>query len=72
MDRHYSTQDEAQDALVADVDDPSIDNHRFAYLDDEDGVAAYEDRRREGCCGSRDVEVVIAGRAAIIGCNYGH
>lgn len=69
----FATEDEAWDTVAAaHMDDPFADNHRLAYLDDPEQVAKYEQQEREGCCGFVDLEVTIAGRPALIGCNYGH
>lgn len=49
-----------------------IDNKRFAFVDDPTQVAEYATRSAEGCCGSVDHEVIVAGRPAMVGCNFGH
>lgn len=49
-----------------------VDNHRFAFQDDPEARDRYEDQSRHGCCGSYEAEVLVAGRPAWIGCNYGH
>lgn len=54
------------------ADDPCVDNGRLAYLDDPISMKEYEKKKAEGCCGFIDEEIVIGGRNAIIGCNYGH
>ena len=48
------------------------DNFRFAYMDDPAEMAEFERRAHEGCCGIEELEVMIGGRRAIFGCNYGH
>ena len=71
--REFDTEQEAWEVVYAITDDdPFVDNTRLAYKDDPEQVAAYEQQESEGCCGFVDLEVTIAGRAAIIGCNYGH
>lgn len=54
------------------VDDPCVDNYRFAFTDDSEAVGKYKRLESEGCCGFFDRKVKIAGREAFIGCNYGH
>ena len=49
-----------------------MDNFRFAYLDDPEGIKEYESIRDQGCCGSFDATIAVDGRRATIGCNYGH
>jgi hypothetical protein len=68
----FATEQEAIDWLEAEVDDTCIDNWRIGYLDDPASMAAYHDAVRHGCCGSADEDVVIGGRKAMVGCNYGH
>lgn len=48
------------------------DNFRFAYLDDLAGLEAYEKAVSRGCCGYADIEILVGGRPAMVGCNYGH
>lgn len=54
------------------VDCPFMDNIRVGYYDDPASMAEYEQRESQGCCGFFSKQVIIAGRKAIIGCNYGH
>jgi hypothetical protein len=71
----YASEEDAADAMNAtlDVTDEQFrDNYRFAFLDDPAAVAAYEEAERAGCCGSYDADIIVAGRPAWIGCNYGH
>lgn len=67
---------ESKDAAFAwmeeQVDDPCVDNYRFAFEDDTQAMAEYRDIESNGCCGSFDREITIAGKPAMIGCNYGH
>jgi hypothetical protein len=53
-------------------EDECVDGERFAYEDDEKAMARYEDVKSDGCCGFFDRDISIAGRNAVIGCNYGH
>jgi hypothetical protein len=70
--RRFATEAEAEEWLYNEVDDGCIDNFRLAYEDDPSGSAAYEKAYANGCCGEADYDVVIGGRRARIGCNYGH
>lgn len=67
----FETEDDAFGWLFDTVDDPFIDNTRLAYADRVQ-VRAYNEKAREGCCGSADYKVKIGERFAWIGCNYGH
>lgn len=48
------------------------DNYRFAYLDDEVQMKEYDEIYNQGCCGYFDEEIIVGGRAAKVGFNYGH
>lgn len=54
------------------VDDPCVDNHRIAPLDDLVAMTGYSDQRDEGCCGFADYHVYVGERLHALGCNYGH
>jgi hypothetical protein len=65
--------DWALDQIELYVDDPCIDNYRFAELGDEAEEETYEGAKSVGCCGSFDMEVTHPnGKRMLIGCNYGH
>lgn len=49
-----------------------VDNFRFAFVDDPLGMALYLAKQQDGCCGFFDREILVEGRKAHIGCNYGH
>jgi hypothetical protein len=69
----YATEQDAADDMYDDLDgEQCFDNYRFAFLDDAAQVALYEKAERDGCCGSSDEEVLVDGRRAWIGCNFGH
>lgn len=68
----FSSRVEAGEWMYSQVDNPCVDNERFAFLDDSVALAAYEDQRLQGCCGEFDEKITIGGRLATIGCNYGH
>jgi hypothetical protein len=68
----FETEQDAWDWMYEQVDDPFTDNTRFAYQDEPSSIALYEQIRQNGCCGSFDCNIVVAGRPAQIGCNYGH
>lgn len=70
--KKFASEGEAADWMYEYIDDSCIDNYRFAWKDDSKAVLEYDGRVREGCCGSFDDEVIINGRVAMIGCNYGH
>ena len=69
-DESFPGSEEALDWAEKDLD--YVDNFRFAYLDDENAVAQYWKQADYGCCGSHDCVVQVAGRPALVGCNYGH
>jgi len=58
--------------MTAKVDDPCIDNERFAFVDDSLALADYHIKKANGCCGEFEMTVSVDGRQAIVGCNYGH
>ena len=68
----FETEAAAADWMYEAVDDPCVDNYRFAYEDDAEAVAKFDEARDDGCCGSFNCHVIVGGRKAIIGCNYGH
>lgn len=70
----FDTEQEAKAWFYEDylAGEDCIDNDRFAYEDDDAAMSKYEDDAETGCCGSSDVRIIIAGRAASIGANYGH
>ena len=62
----------AMTRMAKDIDDPCMDNFRFAEMDKSGDLRRYWDQRARGCCGSCDQVVTIDGRKFQIGCNYGH
>lgn len=58
--------------ISQELDDTTMDNERFAYLDDPEMVAKYLEAFKNGCCGFYDDIEVVNGRLAVFGCNYGH
>jgi hypothetical protein len=68
----FATKEEAFEWMVEKVDDPYIDNYRFAFVDDMEQAAEYEEKADSGCCGSADYDIMVGGRRALVGCNYGH
>lgn len=68
----FDTYQEAIQWMEDEVDDPYIDNERFAFCDDHEATLKYEAQIESGCCGSFDRKVSINGRLGLIGCNYGH
>ena len=72
MERDFADEAEARAWVREYTDDACVDNDRIAFLDDPAGLEAYGVALADGCCGFEDVRVTIAGRPAIVGCNYGH
>lgn len=68
----FATKEEAFEWMTGQVDDPCIDNYRFAFLDDNNMMVEYERKANQGCCGSADYDIMVDGRRAVVGCNYGH
>ena len=63
----------AREWMVDRVNDDHVDNERLAFFDDDEEVLRdYSAQQARGCCGYFDEIVVITGRPATIGCNYGH
>ncbi len=48
------------------------DNFAFGFRDNPGSMASYEKLIKRGCCGLDEMEITVAGRAAIVGCRYGH
>ena len=69
---YFKTKDEAVEWMESEIDDPCIDNIRFAYKDDEEEMRKYDEQCARGCCGYYDSEVNVNGRFAMVGCNFGH
>ncbi|RYD78742.1 MAG: hypothetical protein EOP84_13900, partial [Verrucomicrobiaceae bacterium] len=65
----FDTREQAEEAMRDDVDDPCMDNYRFAYEDDPAAMQEYETISEGGCCGSYNRLVLVGGRRAWIGCN---
>ncbi len=69
----FATEQAAFDWMYSELEDEDcIDNERFAFKDDPAAVMAFDQASDEGCCGSSEFEIIVAGRPALIGCNYGH
>lgn len=68
----FATVEEAMEWMYEQVDDPCVDNDRFAFEDDAVACQAYAHQVLRGCCGFFDEVVLVGGKAANIGCNYGH
>lgn len=49
-----------------------VDNHRVARVNNPTEMAAYEEAKAYGCCGSRDRIIEIDGVEITFGFNYGH
>ena len=73
--KQFNSKEEAINDMYRCLEAPGedcIDNTRFAYLDNPEEMEDYENSQEEGCCGFFDMEILVAGRKATIGCNYGH
>jgi len=69
----FQTEADAWDWLAVQVEmEDCVDNHRFAFEDDDAAMVTYNQAAWDGCCGSCDYDIIVAGRLACIGCNYGH
>lgn len=68
----FTSKQDAYEWMDEQVDDPYQDNYRFAFHDDECEMANYDHKQSTGCCGFFDSEIIVDGRKAWIGCNYGH
>ena len=68
----FATEEDAWEYLRNYDDDGCVDQKAIGYEDDPASMEAYLRIREGGCCGSFDADVIIAGRKARIGCNYGH
>ena len=68
----FASKEDAIEWMYKKVDDPCTDNYRFAFGDDAKAMAEYDDQVRSGCCGFFDEEIMVGGRKANIGCNFGH
>lgn len=69
--KNFESKEDAISWMEEQVDD-NIDNYRFAFLDNQKEIDEYEDVKGHGCCGFFDEEIIVNGRNAIIGCNFGH
>ncbi len=70
--KKFNTEEEAIAWAVEYVDDPCVDNERFVFDGDIEGMERYDAKVRDGCCGEFDANVIVDGRLARVGCNYGH
>ena len=69
--KSFTSQNEAWNYMFS-LDYENMDNERFAYLDDQLQMDSYNNDRSLGCCGFHDETIIVNGRLATIGCNYGH
>ena len=70
--RGFTTKELAIEWAVSYADDACVDNERFAFVDDPKAVSEYEKQKDDGCCGFLDETVMVNGKLAMVGCNYGH
>lgn len=69
---HFANKQDAVNWMYEMVDDPCVDNDRFAFEHDEKAMSDYGWLRDNGCCGSFDANIIVDDKLAVIGCNYGH
>ena len=73
--KQFDTEPQARKWLFSFLNEQDMehaDNYRFAFEDTPKEVAEYDTILNDGCCGYFDRRVKVAGRYALIGCNYGH
>jgi hypothetical protein len=58
--------------IIEEINDPCVDNRRFAEETNPQEVRAYLAQKEHGCCGARDAKTTINGRTFLLGFNYGH
>lgn len=71
----FDTREEAIEWMVEmlhDDEEYCIDNVRFAFVDDAQMVAAFDEAEHSGCCACFNSKIMVGNREAIVGCNYGH
>lgn len=68
----FQTLTEALDWLYTIVDDPYIDNIRYAPTNNKEEMIRYNQSKDSGCCGSFDMNIIVNNTQYVIGCNYGH
>ncbi len=70
---YFDSKEAAFDHLDKTFGDDCGDNYRFAFLQGNGKeLESYAVAFENGCCGSYDRLVVVGGKKAILGCNYGH
>lgn len=74
MTRRFKTKQEALNWMLQEemIHGNCIDNSRFAFTDDDNEMRIYQEQVDHGCCGFYENTVIVDGRWARIGCNYGH
>ena len=70
--RNFDTKELAIAWIVNDVEDPCVDNERFAFCYNSKAMEEYKKQKDDGCCGFADEKVLVGGVIAMVGCNYGH
>jgi hypothetical protein len=68
----FDSREAAQEWMETTLGEDCMDNYRFAYVDDAAAMTSYAEQSAQGCCGSFDKDIIVAGRLAMIGCNFGH
>lgn len=72
--KEFDSEKEASEWMYNEAleDEHCVDNYRFAFQDDSVSVNKYMNAENAGCCGFFDEDIMVAGRLAKIGCNFGH
>ena len=68
----FDSFDAAWDWAHEQEDDGCHNNDRFAFVDDAEAMAKFREAEANGCCGSFEADIIVGGRRAVIGYNYGH
>lgn len=73
---NFNTPEEAfiwlEDYIHNIINDWCDDNYRFCYIGDKETESIYDTSLSKGGDGFMDIQVIIDGKRAVIGCNYGH
>ena len=65
----FSSHDDDEDHPL---NDPCVDNFRFARHSNAVEMAAFEDAKMHGCCGCWGEDVTVGDETISVGMNYGH
>ena len=72
--REFETFEQARIWMIDEelVEEDCFDNVRFAYRDNAESMERYKQLEKNGCCGFFDEDIIVNGKQAVIGCNFGH